>query len=265
MTAQRIDRQPRHDAILALHAHRGAAAGRPFRRLPGPFAAIVIDLGGTGTWREAGERTWRPYPRIALHGLMRGWTEAGARPPTTDCLMALLEPWAAGPFLGLPAAATVDRVTDLEAALPGWGRSLVAELGRLDNPCDRIAQLEDMIAGRLDRTAPPAGLSHFLAASRASGGALRLRAYARAVGHSDRSLRHRVNAGLGIGPKRWCRLERFSANLIRLHPDPWRRAAAPDYFDQAHEIHEFRHLAGITPGAYRREKEAGDRRVYATG
>jgi AraC-like DNA-binding protein len=73
-------------------------------------------------------------------------------------------------------------------------------------------------------------------------------------------------SGIGVSPKKWCEIERFAANLRRLHPNPWTdEGAAPDYFDQAHEIREFRSMAGITPGAYRREKLMGDRRVFAFG
>ncbi len=39
----------------------------------------------------------------------------------------------------------------------------------------------------------------------------------------------------------------------------------PAYYDQAHEIHEFRRLAGVTPSVYRHEKAEGDRRLFAIG
>lgn len=266
--SERVERGTRHGAIAALHGHRGAIGGRTIRRLPAPFAAIVVELGGRPEWRAADRRNWRPYPRVALHGLMTVWSEGRFAAGTSqDCLMALIEPWAVPFLLQVEAAATVDNVIDLEHALPQWSTALLDAVERADDPQDRLARLERAVADRIGRERPGPELAEFVAASRASAGGLRLDAFVRAVGARERSFRNTVRAALGVPPKQWCVLERFSANLARLHPGPWRdgRPAEPDYFDQAHEIHEFRRLAGITPGAYRREKLAGDRRVYATG
>lgn len=264
---ERVERQARHDAVRALHGHRGAVGGRTIRRLPAPFAAIVVELGDRPCWRRPGV-AWRPYPRVALHGLMTVWSEGRFEPGAgQDCLMALIEPWAVRPLLGLAAAAAVDDVIDLERLLPRWAETLLGAVKRIEDPQDRLALLESLIADRVGCGDPSPDLARFVSASRASAGGLRLDAFARAGGLRERSFREAVRNSLGVPPKQWCVLERFSANLVRFHPTPWPRVQAgePDYFDQAHEIHEFRRLAGVTPGTYRRAKAAGDRRVYALG
>lgn len=262
-----FERPPRIEALLALHCHSGAVGPGMIRRLPAPFAAIVIDVGSRQQWRPAGASAWLPYPRVALHGLMTCWSEARFEAGRQNCLMALLQPWAVGPFLGASASDAVNRVIDLERVLPGWSAALLRELARADAPEDLLGKLEERVAARLKREPVDGQILDFLEASRGSAGQLRLGDYARSVGRPQRRLRCLVRESLGVAPKQWCILSRFSANLLRLHPRPWERAppVEPDYFDQAHEIHEFRRLAGITPGAYRREKLAGDRRVYAAG
>ncbi len=265
---ERIERRARHRAVRALHGHRGAIGGRTIRRMPAPFAAIVVELGARPDWRGPDDTRWRPYPRIALHGLMTVWSEGRFAPGTSqDCLMALIEPWAVRPLIGVEAWATIDGVIDLENALPAWGAALLRRLERAEDPEDRLSRLEQAIAERVPGDQPGTALTEFLTAARDSAGGVRLDAFIQTVGRSERSFRNAVHAGLGVSPKQWCVIERFAANLLRLHPKPWGdgRVAEPDYFDQAHEIHEFRRLSGVTPGAYRREKEAGDRRVYAIG
>lgn len=240
--------------VTALHAHAGSAVARPFRRLPGPFAALVVHAGDAGWWKPGAAPDWRPYPRIALHGLATRWSDA-LQPAGASCLMALIEPWAVEALFGIPGAATIDRVIDLEA-------------GTMAPPFARAASLRDLAAALEHRgeVRHSEELLAVVAQARREAGAYRVDSAAALTGVGDRSLRRLFHATLGVSPKRWFEIERFSANLRLLHPAPWDgRTLAPSYFDQAHEIREFRRFAGVTPGAYSREKRGGDRRVYAYG
>lgn len=260
--AERFERPARHRAVRALHGHRGALDGRTIRRLPAPFAAIVVELADRPCWRGP-DGEWRSYPRLALHGLMTVWSEGRFAPRAEqDCLMVLLEPWAVRALTGLDPAASVDTVLDLENLRPRWSVHVLQRLRRAAEPGDRLRLLEQSLGEAVDGD-PPAEIAHFMAAARSTAGAVRLEE----SGLGGRAFRGAVRAWLGMPPKRWCVLERFSANLVRLHPQPWpeARSAEPDYFDQAHEIGEFRRLAGVTPGVYRRAKAAGDPRLYALG
>lgn len=169
--------------------------------------------------------------------------------------MALIEPWAVEPLFGVPGRVTIDSVIDLGACetLQAVGRSF---------------ELEALAAALESRIVAPApfDLLPVLAEARHEAGSARVDRIARSAGLEARSLRRLFQTRIGVSPKRLFGIERFAANLRCLHPAPWNGSGiAPDYFDQAHEIREFRRFAGLTPGTYAREKRAGDRRVFAVG
>jgi AraC-like DNA-binding protein len=247
--------------VTALHLHAGTPAQAPYRRLPGPFAALVVHGGGSGYWRRAEEQAWRPFPRVALQGLFTSWNFA-LDDPDRRCSMVLIQPAAVETLFHIRAADTVDQVLDLAALRPDLARTLSRIAVGEANPLPALDDVLASIVRRVSRT----DLAVPLAMIRREAGSGRVSLAAAVAGRSERSLRRSFQALIGVSPKRWCMIERFSANLRRLHPSPWTDAgAAPDYFDQAHEIREFRGLAGITPGAYRREKQTGDRRMFAYG
>lgn len=68
-----------------------------------------------------------------------------------------------------------------------------------------------------------------------------------------RFIRHFEDA-VGLTPKRYARVLRFNAllpRLVRQGPRDWADVAAQaGYFDQSHLVHEFKRLAGVTPGGY---------------
>ncbi|MFF7896102.1 helix-turn-helix domain-containing protein [Streptomyces sp. NPDC007907] len=75
------------------------------------------------------------------------------------------------------------------------------------------------------------------------------------LGWTARRLARRCTDQLGLAPKRYARVRRFQRLLRRVNaghgPPDWAALAADcGYHDQAHLIHEFRALAGITPSAY---------------
>jgi len=72
-----------------------------------------------------------------------------------------------------------------------------------------------------------------------------------------RNLRQRFTAEIGVGPKRFCNLVRFSRQLIARHPlhANAHDHALAEYADESHAAREFRRFAGMTPSAYRAAKE----------
>jgi AraC-like DNA-binding protein len=80
-------------------------------------------------------------------------------------------------------------------------------------------------------------------------------ALAARLGTSGRTLERRFLEGLGVRPKqhlRYLRFERARRLLPRRDLRVADIAAALEYSDEAHLIHEFRRFAGETPGAFRR-------------
>jgi AraC-like DNA-binding protein len=74
----------------------------------------------------------------------------------------------------------------------------------------------------------------------------------RASGRSHRSFVELFRRAVGLTPKRYCRVRRFQRALALPRGSLGALALAAGYSDQAHFTREFRALAGLTPGEYRR-------------
>lgn len=249
--------------VSGLHLHGGLAALRPYRRLPAPWSALVVSLADPGSWRPPGQRDWRPFPRVALCTCTTAYSEAlDGVPGEYLRAIVLVEPWALRDLLGLDPSAVHDRVLDLSATRPALCAELLSAARELD-PEPVLRRIGDALA-RLPRPRLDPKLQAFWRASRDGGGAGRVADMADAEEMSERDLRSRVRRQIGVSPKRWLRVQRLASRLRELHPCAWTGPSLPpDFFDQAHEIHEFRAMIGVTPDAYRRMKAAGDRRMFA--
>lgn len=227
--------------VAGLHGHHGRRDG-VYRRLPMPWCAVVLSHGESGLVRQAGG-DWAPYPRLALQGLTDCWTDCLDAEGGEGFSLALIEPWAVEGLFGVTPEALAGRVVALEAE--------VSDLSSL------AVWLEARAGTATDVEAVVAGQAVF-----ASAGLGPVSDFAR-----DKRGRQAFRRAWGVGPKTWARLSRFSANLRRLHGADWVAAPQdePDYFDQSHEIRDFRLLAGATPAQYRRAKAAGEASVYSLG
>jgi AraC-like DNA-binding protein len=119
------------------------------------------------------------------------------------------------------------RVRFVEEAL----LSLLRENGRTDPAVDRGLQLIE-----------------------ASGGQIRVAQLAAELGVSSRHLTRQFQRAVGLSPKEFGRISRF-LRALELLGDGNRRslmdvALACGFFDQAHFNHEFRELAGMSPGEF---------------
>jgi transcriptional regulator GlxA family with amidase domain len=118
--------------------------------------------------------------------------------------------------------------------------------------------MERLVLERLARARDPRpheGAAHAMALVARSGGRLRVRDLAAALGVGERRLEQLFHRHVGLSPKTACRLARFRAALGLLQREPaqtWSAIAhRAGYADQPHLAHEFRALAGTTPGAVR--------------
>jgi AraC-like DNA-binding protein len=132
-----------------------------------------------------------------------------------------------------------DEWTDRIALAPGMPARLriveelllasLRENGRCDPMVDRCLQLIETAAGQLS-----------------------IVQLAFEIGASSRQLTRRFRNAVGVSPKEFARVSRFLFVLRclreRKHQTLTETALACGYFDQAHCNHEFRRLAGMTPG-----------------
>lgn len=172
-----------------------------------------------------------------------------------------LRPGAVRSFLEAAACELTDRIVPLEEVWGGKARALEDAVrdGNPDGVLDRLARA---LRERLPRATPPDPLSQrAVDRIRSAGGAVSVGALARDLGVARRRLERRFAANVGLTPKQFCRVTRFDG-VVRRAPrgTSWtQRALAHGYHDQAHLIHEFRALAGVTPLDFEREQRASAR------
>jgi AraC-like DNA-binding protein len=165
------------------------------------------------------------------------------------------KPGGAYPFL---AGATVD-LADASAPLVDlWGSAadeLSERLACVEAPGDRCRVLEQMLLVRLPGGfVPRPPIRRALDLFHRSGGLMSVGAVVQAVGMSRRRFVDAFRSEVGLSPKVFCRLRRFSAvldSVASLKNADWADVAqAAGYWDQAHFNHEFREFCGLTPSEY---------------
>jgi AraC-like DNA-binding protein len=79
----------------------------------------------------------------------------------------------------------------------------------------------------------------------------RVAAVADDLGVSERHLRNRFAAAVGVSPKHYARIQRVRRVLDGIGSAPWAELAAQaGFYDQSHLGREFRQLMGVSPGAF---------------
>jgi AraC-like DNA-binding protein len=244
------------------------------RRPPPPLAGSL-----TCTWEQqvgrdpyvqrtvpngSAELVWSSGSPVRVVGPQSGPTSS-VFPPGTIRVGLRLRPAVAAALLGLPAA----ELRDVEVGAGElWGGSTAAlddELAAAATPAAALAALQYWLVARLADAGRPDPLAlaavERLAPGRATGRVAEVAAVARSLAVSERQLRRRVEAAVGLAPKplqRALRFQRFLA-LAGVTEHPSRRlaelAAASGYADQSHLNREAVRLDGRTPRALLLEVE----------
>ncbi|MEG8278741.1 helix-turn-helix domain-containing protein [Streptomyces sp. AHA2] len=205
--------------------------------------------------------------RTPLHGAGRTAEGAAVQGPCTG--PAVIDPaqqravvWVAfrpaglSPLLPVPVCEVRDELAGLGALWGGDGavlRERLLEAGAAGGPRAVLRTLETALLERAGN--PPAPDPAIRRAAFLLDRGTPVAEVADRLGWTARRLTRRCAGQLGIPPKRYARVRRFQRLLRRVNagqgPPDWAALAADcGYHDQAHLIHEFRALAGITPGAY---------------
>lgn len=166
-------------------------------------------------------------------------------------------PGGAFPFLRMPVHELAGRHVDLAELGGADARRLRERLLEAVTPDARLRVLEAALLERLARAAErrPAVSFALVQLERAAAG---VRELAARVNLSHRRFIEVFEAEVGLTPKVFGRALRFQRALSRAQ-----RAAAPrwaeialacGYFDQAHLVRDFVAFAGLTPGAWARQR-----------
>jgi AraC-like DNA-binding protein len=167
-------------------------------------------------------------------------------------------PGTAPALLPVEAPLLRDRTVPLATVDPEWDRRVAAALATVREAGPAVERL----GGLVDDLLPPrreldgAVMQGVFRLLRSAGGEP-VPAVARAAGLSPEQFRRRFRRAVGLTPKELARIRRFreaAIEAVLAPPQPWVELAAEHgYADQAHLIHEFRRLIGLSPESFRRE------------
>jgi len=148
-----------------------------------------------------------------------------------------------------------------DADWPGLGLThLVDQLAELDRSAQQ-AVVEHELLGRLRASqASRIPVQQLLAQIAANGGRARLADLLQSVPLGQRQLERLFRHQVGMTPKQFSRIQRVALvrNQLRTGQPLLDTALACGYSDQAHFIHDFKTVVGMTPGQYRlRIKSSG--------
>ncbi len=157
----------------------------------------------------------------------------------------------AGRFFSVPVPEVCNQVVQLENVWGRDGRSLRERLLEASTPASKFRVLEKVLLQHLAPLFDPA-IQYAIAALRRGAPVSQVASRLRLM---PRTLRRRFSNQVGITPKRFARVHRLQRVLRAIRqstaPDWCALAAEHGYTDQAHLIHDFRDLAGITPAGYK--------------
>ncbi|MFF7154203.1 helix-turn-helix domain-containing protein [Streptomyces sp. NPDC008139] len=228
------------------------------RGLPSPYLTLILTLDEPLTVAAHPDPAEPPGDFSALVGGLHTTPALISVPGRQSGVQIALDPLGARVLLGLPAGALAG--ADL-AAQDVLGPSVADVLDRLRAAPDWAGRFAVVDAWLLDRARadPRAGVRlhpevrHAWRLLAATGGTIGVARLAAEVGWSDRRLRDRFAAEVGLSPKAAARVIRFDrtrrglASYGAAEGRLARIAVDRGYFDQAHMDREFRALAGCPP------------------
>lgn len=177
-----------------------------------------------------------------------------ASPEVTDIFAVRFKPGGAHAFFGGPIDALSNEVVPADAWFGRAADELHERVGAAGGQrAGQVNAAEDWLLGRLAPREPAQGL-----VERAASALARLEpgtsvaGTCEQLGLSNKHLIDLFRRHVGLAPKTYARIRRFHAALGSLAVGEPRAdlAARLGYSDQAHFGHDFKRLAGVTPGEF---------------
>ncbi len=238
--------------IASFHYHEGEHAAAVERILPTGQAHLMFNLGEDEfrTYHGADCATVQRTSGAVLAG-PHGRSTAIDTMEQRRLIAVEFKLGGAAAFFRMPISEACDQVVELDNL---WGRNVALLHERLyeaDRPADKLRLLE---AALLERMVRPwdAAIAAAVPLLERGVSVTATRAY---VGLQAKTLVRRFREQVGLTPKRFARVRRMQRILDSIQKGrsaDWAMAAScHGYTDQAHFIHDFRDLTGMTPTMYR--------------
>ena len=242
-----------------------------------PRASVekILPVPGTSLWVNLNRDEFRSFGEVGQVRRVPGAMLAG---PTSRASVIEFEQGRAhvSVTFALGAAACffappLELVRDQQVALADvWGRSGATLRDRLleaATPRDALDVMEDVLLAQLTGPLAPDPLIAAAGAGLAAG--IPVSKVAADLGVLSRTLRRRFTAQVGLGPKRFARVQRLQRVVRDLDGQAqveWAAVAARHgYADQPHLAEEFRQLVGVTPTEYLRSRIDGPNHLRLPG
>ncbi len=148
---------------------------------------------------------------------------------------------------------TARELTDRHEPAPEVLRFPLAEFAERAVAGDWVARLDDLLGRHLGRQPPRANaIDNAVKLIESRQGAIRIQEAADCSGKSQRQLERDFLENVGISPKLFASIIRFrhAARSIQNGTPIAAVAADAGYVDQSHLTHEFKRLAGVSPGRF---------------
>jgi len=238
-------------------SERGHPEDRTERLLPSGTAQLVLPLHDRSFTCLPGSASPLPvtWSRGIVHGPQSGYYSAGPKPAGAVAGVSF-RPGGAAAILGVPANELTDLHVPLEDLWGLRGRELHEALREAPAPAAVFQALERTLTRRLQRPLliHPA-VAQALRGQPGRSTPVRVREVQRESGYSPRHFAALFRTAVGLTPKHYYRIRRFTVVVRALADDPGGSladlAASAGYADQPHMIRDFRDFAGLTPTQYR--------------
>lgn len=227
------------------------------RALPTGTAELVFALSDepVRVFRDDGDQHGERFAGSLVLGPQTGYfvLDTSRRIPVVG---VHFRPGGAAPFLDAPAGEFTDRALGLEDVWGGQARETGEQLREAGSVEEQFRIVEGVLLERLRRRLDPhPAVMHALRVFGVSPDVARVAAVRVEAGYGAKRFIQLFRDGVGLAPKRFCRIARFQQVIERLARGgrvEWARVAADSgYYDQPHLNREFRLFAGVPPGDYR--------------
>lgn len=218
----------------------------PTMVMPNGCAELVVNFGDPFLVHRNGR--WTPDPQLSLVGPRTKASEVRASGKTGFVIVRFF-PWAAGTLLGNTLADLRDVTCDVALLFGSAFRDRLTN--EVSNAADAYHKTQTVLRFLTDLM-PGVNRGHTQAAvSRvvASRGQKSVTQLADELGISRRSIHRLFDRDVGLSPKQYATTMRFqnALHVLRNCQSSLDAISECGYFDQAHLIHEFRRITGITP------------------
>jgi AraC-like DNA-binding protein len=167
-------------------------------------------------------------------------------------------------ILGLPLTEVCDRPVSAEAIWGASAHELSQRIGEAGDTPSRVALLDRFFAARLRDNGRATAID--VAIARLHDDAAPIEALAQCVGLGRRQLEYRFREATGVSPARFRRLARLRRAVRAIVFAPPQASLTslldPGFADQAHAVHEFRSLTGMSPSEVRTRIARGSAHFY---